>query len=116
MIFSPHSKEIRINLFLFDALFDAELHTGFAGSPFLHHGVTALRSADGHSILMAVYGTSRGDTMAVCEDDGNDGFSLLFNWNLRGAGSHTVRALAEGAEFARRSVTVGTAGAGELSF
>lgn len=64
--------------------------------------------------LIAGYGTSRGDTMAVCEDDGDNGFSLLFNWNLLGAGSHTVRALANGAEFARRSVTVGTVGAGEF--
>ena len=56
----------------------------------------------------AGYPTSRGDTRAVCEDEGDNGFSLLFNWNLLGAGRHTVRALADGAEFARHTVTVAT--------
>ncbi len=60
----------------------------------------------------AGYPTSRGDTRAVCEDDGENGFSLLFNWNLLGAGRHLVRALADGAEFARRSVTASTLGLG----
>ena len=66
------------------------------------------------SVWTAGYPTSRGDTRAVCEDDGENGFSLLFNWNVLGAGSHTVRALADGAEFARRSFTVGTLDAGEF--
>ena len=58
----------------------------------------------------AAYGTSRSDTAgeAVCNDDGNNGFGLLFNWNLLGAGRHTVRALADGEEFARATVTVTT--------
>ena len=60
------------------------------------------------SLWTAGYPTSRGDTRAVCEDEGANGFSLLFNWNLLGAGRHTVRALADGAEFARHTVTVGT--------
>ena len=59
--------------------------------------------------IEAAYGTSRGDTQGVCGDT-NNGFGLLFNWNLLGDGSHTVRALADGIEFARVSVTVTTLG------
>ena len=60
----------------------------------------------------AGYPTSRGDTRAVCEDDGENGFSVLLNWNLLGEGRHSVRALADGVEFARRSITVRTLGLG----
>ena len=62
------------------------------------------------SIMMAGYGTSRPDTAGVCEDDGNNGFGLLFNWNRLGDGMHTVRALADDVEFARSSVMVSTLG------
>ena len=55
----------------------------------------------------AAYGTSRPDTQGVCGDSDN-GFGLLFNWNLLGEGRHTVRALLDGAEFARTQVTVTT--------
>jgi hypothetical protein len=65
---------------------------------------------DGSLTLQAAYGTSRADTSDDCSDDGNNGFGLLFNWNLLGDGSHTVRALADGAEFARASVVVATLG------
>ncbi len=61
----------------------------------------------------ASYGTSRADTMAACGDD-NNGFSLLFNWNLLGDGMHTVRALADGVEFGRSSVMVSSLGLGEF--
>ena len=73
------------------------------------HGTTGVVSP-----LTAGYGTNRADTMDVCDNDGNNGFSLAVNWNLLGAGRHTVRALADGEEFARRQVTVGTLGAGEF--
>ena len=65
---------------------------------------------DGTSTFEAAYGTSRGDTQGECGDV-NNGFGLLFNWNLLGAGSHTVRALADGQEFAHATVTVSTLGA-----
>src|SRR5215475_7344904 len=39
----------------------------------------------------AAYGTARGDTISVCGDS-NNGFGFLFNWNLLGAGVHTVKA------------------------
>ena len=40
----------------------------------------------------AAYGTTRVDTEGVCEDT-NNGFALLFNWNILGDGEHTVRVL-----------------------
>ena len=47
-----------------------------------------------------------GPIRRACEDDGNNGFGLLFNWNRLGDGMHTVRALADGVEFANATVTV----------
>ena len=63
---------------------------------------------------MAGYGTDRIDTTGVCGDSDN-GFGLLFNWNLLGGGTrggtqHTVRALADGVEFDRATFTVTTLG------
>ena len=55
--------------------------------------------------LQAVYGTGREDTRAMCNDADN-GFSLLVNWNLLANRTHTLRALADGVEFARVSFTV----------
>ncbi len=57
----------------------------------------------------AAYGTDRGDTQGICGDTDN-GFGLLFNWNLLGDGAHTVRVLADGMEFATARVTVTTLG------
>src|SRR5436309_2844078 len=58
----------------------------------------------------AAYGTSREDTRPVC-GDANNGFGLLFNWNLLSNGTHRVRALVDGQEFANATVTVTTVGA-----
>ena len=55
------------------------------------------------------YGTARGDTLAACGDTDN-GFGFTFNWNLLGNGSHTLRAFADGIEFAHVSFTVTTLG------
>ena len=57
----------------------------------------------------AGYGTRRTDTQGICGDT-NNGFGLLFNWNLLGNGTHTVRVLADGVEFANATVTVTTLG------
>ena len=57
----------------------------------------------------AGYGTTRPDTQGVCGDT-NNGFSLLWNWNNLGAGTHTVRALIDGVEFANTTVHVTTFG------
>ena len=68
---------------------------------------------DGGAPTTAAYGTSRGDTQSVCGDTDN-GFGLTFNWNLLDDGEHTVRALADGVEFATVTVTVTTLGAAFL--
>ncbi len=59
--------------------------------------------------LQAAYRTVREDTRSVCGDTDN-GFSLLWNWNNLGAGTHTVRALIDGVEFASTTVRVTTFG------
>jgi len=67
-------------------------------------GGTVLRQA-------AAYGTERLDTATLpsgevlCGDTDN-GFGLLFNWNLLGAGVHTVAALVDGEELGRATVQV----------
>ena len=66
-------------------------------------------SFDGGSRLQAGAGTLRADTQGVCGDTDN-GFGLLYNWNLLGDGPHTVTAYADGIEFARVTVTVTTLG------
>ena len=58
----------------------------------------------------AAYGTARLDTEAVCGDTDN-GFGLLFNWNLLSDGEHEVVALVDGVELDRATVTVTTLGA-----
>ena len=45
----------------------------------------------------------------MCGDTDN-GFGLLFNWNLLGDGVHTVVAYADGVEFASTTVIVTTLG------
>ncbi len=64
---------------------------------------------DNEMTFQAGYGTSRADTEGVCNDSDN-GFGLLFNWNLLGAGQHTVSARADGVEFGSATVTVTTFG------
>ena len=59
--------------------------------------------------LLAAYGTTREDTRPVCGDADN-GFGLLFNWNLFGDGTHTLRAFADGVEFGHVQFTVTTFG------
>ena len=55
------------------------------------------------------YGTERLDTADRCGDTDN-GFGLLFNWNRLGDGPHTIRAYADGEEFAHSTFTVTTLG------
>ena len=65
----------------------------------------------------AADGTDRADTAGACEDADN-GFGLLFNWNLLllhadppwDTGVFTVRAVADGVEFDRATFTVTTLG------
>ena len=62
--------------------------------------------------LRAAYGTTRADTIGEWGDDDN-GYGLTFNWNLVGPGTHTVRATADGLEFANVTFTVTTTGLDE---
>ena len=55
------------------------------------------------------YGTARLDTEDACGDVDN-GFGLLFNWNLLGDGEHTVVAVVDGVELDRATITVTTLG------
>ena len=57
----------------------------------------------------AAYGTERLDTESVCGDTDN-GFGLLFNWNLLGDGEHAVVAYVDGEELGRATVRVTTLG------
>ena len=65
--------------------------------------------------LMAAYGTDRADTEytedgeELCGDTDN-GFGLLFNWNLLDDGEHTVVALVDGEPWRRATVWVTTLG------
>ena len=43
---------------------------------------------DGGDSVEILYGSSRGDTLDVCGDSDN-GYALLINYNLLGAGPHT---------------------------
>ncbi|MBK7983133.1 MAG: fibronectin type III domain-containing protein [Candidatus Competibacteraceae bacterium] len=64
---------------------------------------------DGGERLKAGYGTARPDTAANC-GNANTGYALAFNWNSLGDGIHTLRALADGVEFANISFSVATLG------
>ena len=66
-----------------DGNFDEDAD-GYIVSP--HNGYS-----DADVVLQAAYGTSRGDTMGVCGDTDN-GYSVLYNWNLLGDGVYTVQA------------------------
>ena len=58
----------------------------------------------------AAYGTERLDTESECGDTDN-GFGLLFNWNLLGEGEHAVVAFVDDMELGRATVRVTTLGA-----
>lgn len=64
---------------------------------------------DGGAPLAAAHGTARGDTQEICGDSDN-GFALLFNWNLLDDGVHTIEARADGQVIGTASFTVTTLG------
>ncbi len=73
--------------------------------------VVEIKKATGEVVeLAAAYGTERADTAAICGDTDN-GFGVLFNWNLLGDGTHEVVVLVDGIELSRAAVTVTTLGA-----
>ena len=67
-------------------------------------------SIDNGARFPAASGLPRGDTASVCGDS-NNGFALLFNWNLVGDGGHSLQAYADGVPFADVTFTVTTLGA-----
>ena len=69
---------------------------------------------DGRATFQAAYGTGREDTQTQCGDT-NNGFGLLFNWNLLTDGMHRVRVLADGVEVANSTFTVTTLGLGQFA-
>ena len=60
--------------------------------------------------LSATYGTEREPAVEQICGHSDAGFGLLWNWNNLGAGTHTVRALVDGVEFANTTVRVTTFG------
>jgi hypothetical protein len=57
--------------------------------------------------IQPVYGNLRSDTKNICGDK-NNGFEYLINWNEFSNGLHTLRAKADGIEFAEVQFTVTT--------
>lgn len=64
---------------------------------------------DGGERLKAAHGTSRPDTASLC-GTADTGYGLIYNWNTLGDGVHSLRALADGVEFAKIVFTVTTLG------
>lgn len=64
---------------------------------------------DGGPAEAAAYGSSRGDTFAICGDTDN-GFGRLVNWNVYGDGPHTIDVAADGRSLGRATFTVTTLG------
>lgn len=60
-------------------------------------------------VIGTAYGTEREDTRRVCGDTDN-GFGVLFNWNLLGDGEYRVSLQVDDQVLARASVTVVTFG------
>ena len=66
-------------------------------------------SIDDGPLLATAYGTDRPDTATACGDT-NNGFGLTYNWNRLGDGVHTLKAFADGSEFASVNFAVTTLG------
>lgn len=66
---------------------------------------------DNNAPLSVPYGSGRGDTASLCGGVVTTGFSYLFNWNTLAVGPHTLKAFADGVQFASVTVNVVTLGA-----
>lgn len=58
----------------------------------------------------------RSDTAEVCGNSGENGFLAEVNYALHGDGTHTVRFLDGGVEFAAKTFSIGTLGSGFVPF
>lgn len=96
------------------ALENPQHHSNQSGigtiSGWICNGINPAIRFDGGMPVPVSYGTTRGDTAGICGDDGNNGFALLWNWNLLGDGQHVVELLNNGAVIASATVTVVTFG------
>ena len=64
---------------------------------------------DGGAPVPATYGSPRGDTLGACGDEQN-GYVLLWNWNLLSPGDHVVEVFDDGQLFASTLFTVVSTG------
>lgn len=67
-------------------------------------------SFNGGGLINVPYGSTRNDTINICGDDDN-GYGLLWNYNLLGPGKHSVDTYADGALIGSSTFTVTTLGA-----
>ena len=67
-------------------------------------------SFNGGPLIEASYGSTRNDTVNACGDSDN-GFALLWNYNLLGSGSHSVALYADGRKVSTTAFRVTTLGA-----
>lgn len=70
---------------------------------------------DNSSPIVAPYGSQRADTATICGGKSNTGFSYLINYNTLPAGTHTIKALADGVMFGTATFDVVSLGAEFLS-
>jgi hypothetical protein len=70
---------------------------------------------DGGAPLPVPSGVRRGDTAAVCSNDGRNGYISEFNFNLLGDGPHSVSVRQNGVQFAQAVFNVTTFGTTFLS-
>lgn len=66
---------------------------------------------DGGSRTQVPSGIDRADTAGACGGKRDNGFGQLTNWSVFPPGQHTLRALADGVEFARTTFTIVSLGA-----
>jgi hypothetical protein len=66
---------------------------------------------DGAARSQVSAGVDRADTASACGGKRNNGFGQLTNWSVFPPGPHTLRALADGVEFARTTFTITSLGA-----
>ena len=66
---------------------------------------------DNNAPVSVPYGSERGDAASLCGGALKTGFSYLFNWNTLTVGPHTLKAFADGVQFASVTVNVVTLGA-----
>ena len=73
-------------------------------------GEIEVRLTEGEALQPVPSGSARTDTAEVCRNEGNNGFSLLINWNNLGEGTHTLTLYVDSEPVVSRQVTVVTLG------